>query len=144
MRAPSEPTPGVVVVARLTASDGSPVEGGVVSFATKTTYGKVQFGSRPTDATGTARLPISDRRRGADVVHATYAGDEQFTRAEGDVTVLTRQRPEPALPSEGMLISPTPTFWIAAPFLSFFGITWLAFAYGFGYLVLWRLRRTGD
>ena len=141
LRAPAEPAIALNVTARLTTTDGTAAAFKPVAFSATTSFGVVQFGSRPTDATGTARFTIADRRLGSYVVRAAYSGDEELAAARSEVTVTGAPRPEPGLPKEGMLISPTATLWISMPFLLFFGAMWVAFAYSFGYLVLWRMRR---
>ena len=143
LREPAESAPPVTMVARLTAADGEPATFKPIRFSAKTAFGVVQYGSRPTDATGVARVTITDRRFGPYVVRAVYAGDEALAAAEAETTVTGAPRPEPSLPKEGMLISPTATVWISLPFLLVFGAMWVAFAYSFGYLVLWRMRREG-
>ena len=143
LRAPAEPGLVITVVARLTGVDGTPGAFKPITFSAKTSFGVVQFGSRPTDAAGIARLILTDRRHGAYQVRAVYAGDEEFAAASGETTVTGPPRPEPGLPKEGMLISPTATVWISLPFLLFFGAMWVVFAYSFGYLVLWQMRRAG-
>lgn len=141
LRGPAEPTYALMVVARLTGPDGTPAPFKPISFSAKTTFGVVQYGSRPTDATGSVRLTITDRRFGSYAVRAVYAGDDEFAASQTDLTVTAAPRPPSELPKEGMLISPTATLWISLPFLLFFGAMWIAFAYSFGYLVLWRMRR---
>ncbi len=143
LRAPAEPVHAVTVVARLTAADGTPATFKVITFSAGTSFGVVQFGSRPTDATGTARVTLADYRFGTYAVRAVYGGDEEFAAANSETPVTGAPRPEPGLPKEGMLISPTATVLISLPFLLFFGAMWVAFAYSFGYLVLWRMRREG-
>lgn len=144
LRAPAEPALAIAVVARLAAADGTPAAFKPITFSARTSFGVVQFGSRPTDATGTARVTVTDRRFGSFAVRAVYAGDEEFAAAENETTVTGPARPERRLPKEGMLISPTATLWISLPFLLFFGAMWVVFAYSFGYLVLWRMRREGN
>lgn len=144
LRAPAERAPGFTITAQLAGTDGTPAAFKPIAFSAKTSFGVVQFGSRPTDATGIARLTIADRRFGSYTVRAMYAGDEEFATASHETFVNGPARPAPALPREGMLISPTATLWISLPFLFFFGAMWLVFAYSFGYLVLWRMRRSAS
>ena len=144
LRAPGEPALALTIVARVLAVDGTPAAFKPVTFSAKTSFGVVQFGSRPTDAAGIARLTITDRRFGSYPVRAVYAGDEEFAAATNETIVTGPPRPEPGLPKEGMLISPTATAWVSLPFLLFFGGMWVAFAYSFGYLVLWRMRRSAN
>ena len=142
LRGPAEPVVVLTLVARLAATDGTPAGFKPVAFSARTAFGVVQFGSRPTDAAGIARLAITDRRFGSYPIRAVYAGDEEFAATSAETTVTAAPRPAPGLPKEGMLISPTATAWISLPFLSFFGAMWAAFVYSFGYLVLWRMRRS--
>ena len=142
LRAPAEPALALTVTAQLLAVDGTPAAFKPIAFSAKTTFGVIQFGSRATDASGIARLTITDRRFGAFPVRAVYAGDEEFAAVSHEMIVTGPPRPEPALPREGMLISPTATAWISLPFLFFFGGMWLVFSYSFGYLVMWRMRRS--
>lgn len=142
LRAPTDPPVAITITAQLSAADGTPAAFKPIAFSAKTSFGVVQFGSRPTDARGIARLTIADRRFGAYPVRAVYAGDEEFAAASNETLVTALPRPEPGLPREGMLISPTATVWISLPFLFFFGAMWLVFAYSFGYLILWRMRST--
>ena len=144
LRAPTERAVGLTITAQLSATDGTPAAFKPIAFSAKTSFGVVQFGSRPTDARGIARLSITDHRFGSYPVRAMYAGDEEFATASHETLVNGAPRPEPGLPKEGMLISPTATVWISLPFLFFFGAMWLAFAYSFGYLVLWRMRRSAS
>ncbi len=50
-------------------------------------------------------------------------------------------RPVPALPKAGVLIAPYATPSIGLPFVLFYGSMWVVYAYAFGYLILWRMRR---
>ena len=43
--------------------------------------------------------------------------------------VTAAPRAAPALPEQGMLITPYPTFWITLPFALFFGSMWAVFIY---------------
>ena len=142
LRAPTEPAAALLITAQLSAVDGTPAAFKPIAFSAKTSFGVVQFGSRPTDASGIARLTVTDRRLGSYPVRAVYAGDEEFAASSNETIVTGLPRPEPGLPKEGMLISPTATMWISLPFVLFFGAMWIAFAYSFGYLILWRMRRS--
>ena len=141
LRAPAEPAVALTIAARLAGVDGTPAAFKPIAFSEKTTFGVVEFGSRPTDANGIARLTITDRRFGSYPVRAVHAGDDEFAAATNETVVTGLSRPEPGLPKEGMLISPKATLWVSLPFVLFFGAMWLAFAYSFGYLVLWQMRR---
>lgn len=142
LRAPAEEAPPVMIIARLFTAAGAPAAFKPITFSARTAFGIVQYGSRPTDDSGTARLTITDRRFGPYEVKAVYAGDDELAGTEQRVTVTVAPRPAASLPREGMLISPTATLWISVPFLTFFGVMWVVFGYSFGYLVLWRMRRS--
>jgi len=138
----SELVSPVVITAHLTAVDGTPLAFQPVSFSARTLFGTVQYGSRATDETGSVTLTIADRRVGAYALSIRYGGDEVFAASATVVEIDGSNRPPPGLPAEGVLIEPTWRSWITLPFLLFFGAMWLTFAYAFGYLVLWRMRRT--
>ena len=140
-RVPAGVSAGAVVVARLESATGAPLSFQPVRFTEKTTFGTISLGSRPTDANGIARLTVADRRAGSYAIAVAFVGSDEWAATRADAQVRIAERPAPALPSDGVLISPGPTFWIAAPFLAFFGGMWITFGYAFGYLVLWRMRR---
>lgn len=136
--------PQVVVTATLADAKGLPLAYQAVAFALKTSFGGVSFGSRPTDGAGKAQLVIRDRRYGKYPLEVSYQGDEALGPSHAEVAVDFGSRPVPALPAEGILITPYATPAIGIPFLVFYGIMWVAFVYAFGYLVLWRMRRASD
>lgn len=133
--------PTIAVTATLRDPKGLPLAFQAVGFSLKTSLGIVKFGSRPTDQAGKAQLVIRERRYGKYPVEVAYAGGEDFGPSRGDVLVDFGPRPAPALPAEGVLITPYPTAAIGIPFLLFYGMMWVVFIYAFGYLVLWRMRR---
>jgi len=139
--ASKEPIPAVLVKAKLADAAGIPVAFKPVAFSVKTFFGTLSLGSRPTGADGIAKLKITDRRYGAYTVQASFAGDERAAAATASVEVTSAPRPEPALPGEGVLITPYPTFAISFPFALFFGTMWLVFTY-VAYTV-WSVRRAG-
>lgn len=141
-RPPKEKVPAVLIKAKLTDATGNPVAFKPVAFSVKTFFGTLSFGSRPTGADGIANLKITDRRYGTYTVQASFAGDEQGAPSTGSSEVANTPRPEPALPGEGVLITPYPTFAISFPFALFFGTMWIVFTY-VAYTV-WRVRRAGS
>jgi hypothetical protein len=136
-----KPSPAVAVTATLRDSSGAPVSFKPVEFSAKTGLGTLAFGSRPTLADGKAQLVIRDRRYGSYPVQVVFRGDDEYAPATFDVTVDFGARPAPSLPRAGVLITPYATPTIAVPFLLFYGTMWVAFAYAFGYLILWKMRR---
>jgi hypothetical protein len=141
LRASEQPIPAVVIKARLVDAKGNPVAFKPVAFSVKTFFGVLSLGSRPTGADGIAKLKVTDRRFGTYTVQASFAGDEQNAASTLMAEVNNTPRPAPALPEQGMLITPYPTFGISFPFLLFFGTMWAVFAYVAW--TLWRLRRAG-
>jgi hypothetical protein len=129
----------MVITAKLVDSKGQPLAYQVVGLSLKTTFGKLDYGSRPTGADGKAQFSSQDRRYGQYVVESSYEGGEKFAAAHAVASVDFGPRPEPSLPSEGVLITPYATPWIGLPFLGFFGIIWLVFLYIGVYLLWWRL-----
>ena len=138
-----KPLEAVAVVAALHDSTGAPITFKPVVFTAKTAFGTLAFGSRPTLADGSAKLVIQDRRYGSYPVHVAFAGDDEYAPTNFDLNVDFGSRPASALPQSGMLISPFATAPIAMPFLLFYGTMWVVFAYVFGYLILWKMRRAG-
>jgi Ni/Fe-hydrogenase subunit HybB-like protein len=130
--------PKIIVTATLHDDKGQPLPYQVVSLSLKTSFGNLSYGNRPTNAEGKAEFPLQDRRYGQYPVEGNYNGGEKFAAAHGVISVDFGPRPEPALPSEGVLISPYPTAGIALPFLFFYGLMWVVFFY-VGYLIIWRL-----
>ena len=135
----TQPPPSMVITATLVDSKGQPLAYQVVGLSLKTSFGKLDYGSRPTGPDGKAQFSSQDRRYGQYSVESTYDGGEKFAAAHAVATVSFRPRPEPSLPTEGVLITPYATPWIGVPFLGFFGLIWLVFLYIGIYLLWWRL-----
>ena len=133
------PPPSFVITATLLGAKGQPVAYQVVGLSLKTSFGKLDYGSRPTNAEGKAQFSLHDRRYGQYPVEGTYDGGAQFAAAHAVTSVDFGPRPEPSLPSEGVLITPYATAWIGLPFLGFFGLVWLVFIYIGVYLLWYRL-----
>ncbi len=133
----------IAVVATLRDAKGLPLAFQAVSFALKTTFGTVAYGSRPTNEQGKVQLTINERRYGQWPFEVGYDGGEGYEATRAEIQVDFGSRPAPALPAEGVLISPYPTAIIALPFLLFYGTMWVVFGYVFGYLILGRMRRSG-
>ncbi len=131
--------PGIAVTATLRDVRGFPLPFRAVAFSLKSSFGVLRYGGRPTDGTGQAQLLVRDRRFGRYVVEVRYDGDDAYAATRSEVVVDFGPRPPPTLPHEGVLIAPYPTAAIGLPFLLFYGAMWAAFAYAFGYLVLWRM-----
>lgn len=129
------------VKATLKDAQGAPISYQPVSFALKTSFGNVQYGSRPTNEAGKAELVIRDRRYGTYPVTVSYRGDDSFAGNTAEMLVDFGVRPVPALPKAGVLIAPYATPSIGLPFVLFYGSMWVVYAYAFGYLILWRMRR---
>jgi Ni/Fe-hydrogenase subunit HybB-like protein len=130
--------PKIVVTATLLDAKGQPLAYQVVGLSLKTSFGNLSYGNRPTNAEGKAEFLLQDRRYGQYSVVGIYNGGDKFAAAHGVTSVDFGPRPEPSLPSEGVLITPYPTAGIALPFLFFYGLMWVVFFY-VGYLILWRL-----
>jgi len=111
----------------------------VVGLTLTTSFGKLDFGSRPTNAEGKAKFTIQDRRFGEYAVQGNYEGGAKFAAAHATAMVNFGARPAPALPSQGVLITPYATAWIGIPFLMFFGMIWSVFLYVGVYLLFIRL-----
>jgi Ni/Fe-hydrogenase subunit HybB-like protein len=133
--------PGVQVTATLLDSKGQPLGYQVVSLSLKTSFGTLDFGSRPTNEEGKAKFLIKDKRYGRYPVEATYEGGEDFSAARAETVVDFGVRPPPSLPSEGVLIGPTTSAVIAIPFLSFFGFAWFVFVFVGVFVLFWYLPR---
>jgi Ni/Fe-hydrogenase subunit HybB-like protein len=131
--------PTFVVTATLLGAKGQPLAYQVVALSLRTSFGKLDYGSRPTNAEGKAQFPVQDRRHGQYPVEGSYDGGAQFAAAHAVTSVDFGPRPEISLPPEGVLIAPNGTAWVAVPFWVFFGITWLAFLYFGCYVLFWRL-----
>jgi hypothetical protein len=130
-----------VVKATLNNAEGAPVAFQPVSFSLQTSFGVVQYGSRPTNEQGKAELIIHDRRFGQYPVLVAYGGNDTFADTRAQILVDFGFRPAPALPRAGILIAPYATPAIGLPFVIFYGIMWVVYCYAFGYLILWRMRR---
>ena len=113
--------PKIVVTATLLDAKGQPLAYQVVGLSLKTSFGKLDYGNRPTNAEGKAEFSLQDRRYGQYSVEGTYDGGDKFAAAHAVTSVDFGPRPEPSLPSEGVLITPYPTAGIALPFLFFYG-----------------------
>jgi hypothetical protein len=131
--------PSTVITATLLDAKGQPLAYQVVGLSLKTSFGKLDYGSRPTNAEGKAQFSLQDRRYGQYPVEGTYDGGAQFAAAHAVTSVDFGPRPEPSLPSQGVLITPYATAWIGLPFLGFFGLVWLVFIYIGVYLLWFRL-----
>jgi len=138
-RAPRRPV--IAVSAQLRDAKGQPLAWQAVNFKLKTSLGKLDFGSFPTDGDGKAQLVVRDRRYGRYPVSVAYHGDDAHQASIGEVLVDFGPRPPPSLPEAGVLISPTFSPEIGVPFLAFYGTMWCVFAYVVGYLLSWRMRR---
>ena len=57
-----QPRPSMAITATLRDSKGQPLAYQVVGLTLKTSFGKLDFGSRPTNAEGKAKFTIQDRR----------------------------------------------------------------------------------
>jgi hypothetical protein len=135
------PIPAVVIKARLSDSASNPIAFKPVAFSVKTFFGTLPLGSRPTGADGVAKIKVSDRRFGTYTIQASFAGDDENAASTTLTGITNTPRPAPALPPQGMLITPYPTLGISAPFVFFFGMMWGVFAY-VSY-ILWRVQRLG-
>jgi len=131
--------PTFFITATLLGAKGQPLAYQVVSLSLKTSFGKLDYGSRPTNAEGKAQFSLQDRRYGQYPIEATYDGGAQFSAAHAVASVDFGLRPAPSLPSQGVLITPYPSPWIGLPFLGFFGLVWLVFIYIGVYLLWYRL-----
>jgi molybdopterin-containing oxidoreductase family membrane subunit len=135
------PIPAVLVLAKLSDASGAPLPFKPVSFSVRTYFGTLSLGNRPTGADGVAKMKITDRRFGTYSVSASFAGDETAAAVTNSIEVTAVSLPAPALPEQGMLITPYPTFWITLPFALFFGSMWAVFFYVA--LLVWRARKLG-
>jgi molybdopterin-containing oxidoreductase family membrane subunit len=134
----SQDPPKITVTATLLDANGQPLMYQVVSLSLKTSFGSLFYGNRPTNAQGKAEFLLQDRRYGRYSVEGVFNGGDKFASTHGVALVDFGPRSEPALPSEGVLITPYPTAGIALPFLFFYGTMWVVFFY-VGYLIIWRL-----
>jgi len=139
-----KPASAIAVKAMLKDAKGAPVAFQPVSFSLQTSFGFVQYGNRPTNEQGTAELIVRDRRYGKYPVLVSYGGNEALRSTRTEVLVDFGSRPSPALPAEGILIAPYATPAIGLPFVIFYGTMWVVYLYAFGYLILWRVRRSGQ
>ncbi len=130
--------PTTIVTATLLDDKGQPLPYQVVGLSLKTSFGKLNYGNRPTNGEGKAQFSMQDRRYGQYQVEGAYDGGDKFAAAHASVTVDFGARPAASLPSEGVLITPYPTVAIALPFLFFYGLMWVIFFY-VGYQMIWRL-----
>ena len=140
-RETEQPIPAVLIKAKLSDVSGNPVAFKPVGFFVKTFFGTISMGSRPTGADGIAKMKVADRRFGTYTVQASFAGDDETSASTTSAEITNTPRPAPALPPQGMLITPYPTLGISAPFAFFFGTMWGIFAF-VGY-ILWRIRGLG-
>ncbi len=134
--------PTIAVTATLRDAKGLPVSFQAVSFSLKTSFGLLQYGSRATNDGGKAQLVIRERRYGKYPLQVVYEGSNDFGATRSEVPVDFGPRPAPALPKEGVLITPYATAAIGLPFVVFYGLMWVVFFYAFGYLIVWRMRRS--
>jgi molybdopterin-containing oxidoreductase family membrane subunit len=130
--------PAIEIISTLVDSKGQPLGYQVVGLTLKTSFGKLDFGSRPTNGEGKAKFLIQDKRYGQYQVESTYEGGDKFAAGYASSMVDFGPRPEPGLPAEGVLITPYATAWIGVPFLVFFGLIWSVFFYIGIYLLFWR------
>lgn len=135
--------PEVEIVALLKTKEGKPVPDAPISFEMKALFGVLKYGMFPTDDEGKATLILHDHRYGNYEFHTVFKGDDGFAPSETTSIINFGQRPEPSLPSTGVLINPYPTFLITFPFLLFYGSCWVVFCY-VGYLALWKIRHTNS
>lgn len=135
----SQPRPFMEITVSLADSKGAPLGYQVVGLTQKTSFGTLDFGSRPTNAEGKAKFLIQDKRYGQYQVDSNYEGGDKFAAAHARAIVDFGPRPEPSLPAGGVLITPYATAWIGVPFLMFFGLIWSVFLYIGVYLLFWRL-----
>ena len=133
--------PDQIVFSLVRRARSNPTAVQAVSFSLKNSFGILRYGSRPTDEHGKAQLIIRERLYGQYPMQVAYQGEDAHAPSRAEILVDFGSRPAPALPAEGILISPYPTAAMGLPFLVFYGIMWVVFAYAFGYLVLWRMRR---
>jgi Ni/Fe-hydrogenase subunit HybB-like protein len=134
-----ENRPAMQITAKLRDSKGQPLSYQVLSLSLKTSFGTLDFGSRPTDEEGKAQFLVKDKRYGKYPVECTYEGGTDFAPAKATATIDFGPRPEPSLPSEGVLIGPDTAAVIAIPFLGFFGFAWFVFVFVGGYILFVRL-----
>jgi hypothetical protein len=130
------PHPQTVITATLLGAKGEALAYQVVTLSLKTSFGKLNYGGRPTNGDGKAIFALQDRRFGQYPIEANYAGGDQYAAARAVAFIDFGLRPAPALPSHGVLIAPYATAAIGMPFLAFFGATWIAFIY-IGVYLLW-------
>jgi Ni/Fe-hydrogenase subunit HybB-like protein len=136
----SEEPPTIVLTATLLDAKNQPLAYQPVDFTLKTSFGSLGYGSRPTNPDGKAQLRVQDRRYGQYSVTGAYTGGAEFAASNAVASVNFGPRPEPDLPSEGVLIAPYPTAAIGLPFLLFYGGMWCVYFY-VGYLIVSGLRR---
>jgi len=141
--AEERPTPAIEVLATMRDASGAPISFKPMDFALRTSFGTLSFGSRPTNDQGQAKLMVRDRRLGEYPLLAGFRGDNEYAAVQQQIRVNFGARPAPALPRVGVLITPYATPAIGVPFLFFYGLMWVVFAYAFGYLILYRMRRAG-
>lgn len=141
-RSNESPRPVLTITATLADTTGKPIADVPVRFEMKMLFGTLKLGLFPTDEKGKAALVLRDKRFGVYRVRTIFGGNDIYEPNEVDAEVDFGPRTEPSLPQEGILIAPYPTFFIAFPFLLFYGSCWLVFLYAFGWLVLWKMRRS--
>jgi hypothetical protein len=135
------PSPALELTATLRSPNGVPLSFKPLEFSLKTAFGALMLGSRPTMEDGRAKLVVKDRRFGTYPVILKFAGDKEYSPISYAAMVDFQARPVPSLPNAGVLITPYASPAIALPFLFFYGLMWVVFAYAFGYLIVYRLRR---
>lgn len=135
----SEIRPAMQITANLRDSKGQPLAYQVLSLSLKTSFGILDFGSRPTDEDGHATFLVKDKRYGQYPIECTYEGGTDFAAAKATASVDFGPRPEPSLPAEGVLIGPKSAAVIAIPVLGFFGFSWFVFLFVGVYILFWRL-----
>lgn len=133
--------PVLNLIAALREAAGNPLASKPVEFLLKTSFGSLSFGNQTTAPDGKAHLSIQDRRYGDYMLEAVFHGDKEFAQATNGIPIKFAPRPEPSLPAVNVLATPYATPAIAMPFIIFYGLMWVVFIYGFGYLILYRMRR---
>lgn len=134
----------VAIVATLHDPGGAPIGFKPLEFSLDSGFGTLSFGNRPTMADGRAQLTVRDRRYGSYPVKVSFRGDDEYAATSFQVRVNFGERPAPALPNVGVLITPYATSPVTVPFVLFYGAMWVVFAYVFGYLILWKMRKVRD
>ena len=149
----------MVLVATLTKFDGSPVNGIVIAFTRRTTYGVVDLGTAKTDQQGRASLTMREQPEGARYITATFKGTPALGTSEAMIELerpamaistddvnLSRVRleisDEPLLAPEGSLITPNPPLVPTALFLLVVGGIWATYGFVVSQVFgIWKIGR---